>query len=32
MALAAFSSSNHLRLQMPHLVQESTFDVIELRQ
>ena len=32
MALTAFSSSNHLRLQMPYPVQESTFDVIELRQ
>jgi hypothetical protein len=32
MALTAFSSNNHLRLQMACPVQESTFDVIELRQ
>jgi hypothetical protein len=32
MALTAFSSSNDLRLQMPYPMQESTFDVIELRQ
>jgi hypothetical protein len=31
-ALTAFSSSNDLRLQMPYPMQESTFDVIELRQ